>query len=318
MKNLTDQQHLKWSLHTWTSGPDRKLFGSEALFATRDNDHQNFRFELGKISRKPKSWAKELEIAISRLVDEHGSRLALFYSGGSDSEVVLRTMTKLGVRPEIHTIQFSSDLNSHETQHAHSLCASLGLKPIVWNHDVASYLTNATYLELGRKYQCSQIAYLTVLEYARRVQIPVVMGGEIYLQRHQHSDGRVHSKDDWYYIYREDEDGVTYRYSKDTGHPIINEIMTYTPELLYAWMIHPKIQEVVSNQLWGKITILSIKRQIYEQELGLSLTAQTKFHGYEKLPWSNIDCRENLRQYLPRMQTAKVEYHTLMNSLRGK
>jgi hypothetical protein len=157
-----------------------------------------------------------------------------------------------------------------------------------------------------------------VLEYARRVQIPVVMGGEIYLQRHQHSDGRVHSKDDWYYIYREDEDGVTYRYSKDTGHPIINEIMTYTPELLYAWMIHPKIQEVVSNQLWGKITILSIKRQIYEQELGLSLTAQTKFHGYEKLPWSNIDCRENLRQYLPRMQTAKVEYHTLMNSLRGK
>jgi hypothetical protein len=215
-------------------------------------------------------------MALTRLVDTHGRKLALFYSGGSDSEVILRTLVKLGVVPEVHIIKFSSHLNEHETNNADELCRCLGIVPHVWHHDVETYIQEQHYLHLGLKYRCTQIAYLTVLEYVRRINIPVIMGGEIYLQ-----------------------------------------VMTYTPELLYTWLVHPTIASVARNEHPGKITILSVKRQTYEQELGYKLQAQSKFHGYERLQWTNLNCRNILQSHLPRMQVAKLEYSQLIRHLRG-
>lgn len=277
-----------------------------------------FHLTLGKCTGQVFSWSKELDLALTKLVDTHGHRLALFYSGGSDSEVILRTLVKLGVAPEVHIIKFSSQLNEHETNNADEMCRCLGITPRVWFHDVETYIREQHYLHLGLKYKCTQIAYLTVLEYVRRVGIPVIMGGEIYLQRHQINDGAVHSPQEWYYIYREDEDGVTYRYSIDTGHPVINEVMTYTPELLYSWLVHPTIASVAHNEHPGKITILSVKRKVYEQELGYSLQAKSKFHGYERLQWTNLHCRNVLQERMPKMQVAKLEYEKLLQHLRGR
>lgn len=309
--NLTDKDHLTWYLD-YADGLMPQVWGS------RRDDNDRLHFRVNPCEHRPQSWAQELRSALTKLVDTHGTKLALFYSGGSDSEVVLRELVGLGVTPEVHTIKFSSDLNAHETQHADELCASLGIRPIIWQHDVDRYVQEEQYLDLGLRYQCTQIAYLTVLKYASQVNLPVVMGGEVYLQRHQHADGRVLSDQDWYYIYREDEDGVTYRYSIDTGHPVINEVMTYTPELLYSWLVHPTIARVANNEEYGKITILSVKRQAYESELGYELKAQSKFHGYERLTWTNVRCKNHLRSQLFRTQTAKLEYKALLAHLTSR
>ena len=309
--SLTHKDHLKWSLSY------SRLNLDPADFGIRESPKDKFHLTVGTCTGQTFSWAQELDMALTRLVDTHGRKLALFYSGGSDSEVILRTLVKLGVVPEVHIIKFSSHLNEHETNNADELCRCLGIVPHVWHHDVETYIQEQHYLHLGLKYRCTQIAYLTVLEYVRRINIPVIMGGEIYLQRHQINDGAVHSPQEWYYIYREDEDGVTYRYSVDTGHPVINEVMTYTPELLYTWLVHPTIASVARNEHPGKITILSVKRQTYEQELGYKLQAQSKFHGYERLQWTNLNCRNILQSHLPRMQVAKLEYSQLIRHLRG-
>jgi hypothetical protein len=308
---LTDKDHLRWSLSYTRTDSDPVEFGKRA----HANDRLNF--TVGSCSGQALSWAQELDQALTKLTDTHGRKLALFYSGGSDSEVILRTLVKLGVTPEVHIIKFSEGLNAHETANADELCRCLGLEPYVWTHDVGSYVKEKRFLHLGLRYTCTQIAYLTVLEYVRRVSLPVIMGGEIYLQRHQVNDGAVHSPQEWYYIYREDEDGVTYRYSVDTGHPVINEVMTYTPELLYSWLVHPTIASVANNEHLGKITILSVKRSVYEQELGYKLQAQSKFHGYERLQWTNLNCRNILQRYMPKMQVAKLEYFELIRHLRG-
>lgn len=313
MKNtflsLTDKDHLRWSLSD-SNGSSPQEFG------TRSSPRDKFQLTVGTC-RERMYWAQELDAALSKLVATHGPKLALFYSGGSDSEVILRTLVKLGVKPEVHVIKFSSQLNEHETRNADEMCRCLGIVPYVWHHDVETYIREQHFLHLGLKYRCTQIAYLTVLEYVRRVNVPVLMGGEVYLQRHQINDGSVHSRQEWYYIYREDEDGVTYRYSVDTGHPVINEVLTYTPELLYTWLAHPTIASVARNEYPGKITILSVKRQAYEQELGYKLQAQSKFHGYERLQWTNLNCRNILQARIPRMQVAKLEYEKLLQHLRG-
>ncbi len=309
--SLTHQDHLRWSLS------HSRIDTTPVEFGRRAHANDRFNFSVGTCPGHVFSWAQELDLALTKLIDTHGRKVALFYSGGSDSEIILRTLVKLGVTPEVHIIKFSEGLNEHETSNADELCKCLGIEPKIWVHDVGSYIRERKYLHLGLKYTCTQIAYLTVLEYVRRVTIPVIMGGEIYLQRHQINEGAVHSPQEWYYIYREDEDGVTYRYSVDTGHPVINEVFTYTPQLLYTWLAHPTIASVANNMHPGKITILSVKRQTYEQELGYKLQARSKFHGYERLQWTNLNCRNILQSYLPRMQVAKLEYFDLIRHLRG-
>lgn len=309
--NLTDKEHLRWG-HTYA---DQRHPES---FSFRRQAEDQFEFELGHLRMPPKSFAAELHYALTRLVDTHGTKLTLFYSGGSDSEVILRTLVSMGVRPEVHVIKFSDDLNAHETDHADTLCEALDLRPFIWHHDFTKFIQEQQYLELGVKWQCTQIAYLTVLKYAMNVDRTVIMGGEVYLQKHQVADGAVHSPSEWYYVYREDEDGVTYRYSNATGHKIINEVFTYTPALLYSYLVHPMVASVAANEVPGKITLLSIKRKVYEECLGYPLTAQVKYHGYEYLQWTNLMCRRAILAQIPRPQVARLEYNKLLQHLRGE
>jgi hypothetical protein len=302
MKNLTLGQHLKWYL-------------DDSMFEARTSDLQKFRFELGKVGRPLRAWSQELRLAMSQLIDEHGTKLALFYSGGSDSEVILRTLLDLGVKPDIYTIKFSKNENEHETMYADQMCQAHGLKQTVFVHDMTKFL-EGTAQQLAEVFQCSQLAYLTVLEYVRKVDYPVIMGGEVYLQKHQRSSDTLTSPEEWYYIYREDEDGMTYRYSKLTGHTLINEALTYTPGLLLSWLQHPVIKAVANNEVPGKITLLSMKRGVYESELCTDLLAKTKFHGYEGLSWTNKAFTASVKHYWPKQQTARLEYNQLVESLR--
>ena len=309
--NLTHNDHLVWYLATIQNG-----YLQAKHFAKRKSLDERFVLRFGEQIENCKSWAEELKIAAQKLVDVHGTKLALFYSGGSDSEVVLRTLLGIGVIPEVHVIEFDEGLNAHEVKNAFELCRANNIKPVVWHHDTMKYVKEHVYRDMALTYHCSQIAYLTVLEYARRTDRPVIMGGEIYVQKHQHTEGgRVHDEASWYYIYREDEDGVTYRYSMATGHPVINEFFTYTPNLLYSWLVHPTIKSVMNNEVPGKLTLLSIKRKVYEQELGYNLTAQTKFHGYEALTWVNAFVQRELRAELPPTQTCRYEYNQLVTDL---
>ena len=301
-QSLTDNDHLWWTL-------------DNQPFATRTSEGQKFELQFG-YNVDCKSWAEELDIAVDKLISTHGTKLALFYSGGADSELVLRTLLRRGVTPEVHIIQFKERLNQHEVSNAYEVCDELGLHPYVWMHDAMDYVKSERYMDLALRYTCSQIAYLTVLEYAKEVACPVIMGGEIYLQKHQiHAGGAVHAPTAWHYIYREDEDGVTYRYSMDTGHTIINEFFTYTPNLLYSWLKHPTIQSVANDEVYGKITLLSIKRGVYEQEIGYKLQAKSKFHGYEALMWTNMHVQRTLKELLPPMQICRYEYNQLIKDL---
>jgi allantoicase len=112
------------------------------------------------------------------------------------------------------------------------------------------------------------------------------MGGEIYLQKHLKPSLNINDNQyDWYYIYREDEDAMTYRYAQATGHPLINEVFSYTPELMHAWINSPTVT-----------ALLSSKPQIFSELYPRQTLATTKQHGYERLLMTNTRVRDHLRE----------------------
>jgi hypothetical protein len=287
------------------------------MYGTRTSSDQQFHADFGRCDRPLMPWADEFYAGLSKLIDEHGTKLALFYSGGADSELVLRGLLRLGVIPEVHVICFDGGENDEETRHALSFCNSLNITPTVWVHPLEEYVLEQQYLHLGCKYQCTQLAYITVLEYARKVGVPVLMGGEIYVQRHPSAKLGVHTPEEWSYVYREDEDGSTYRYTVDTGHPIINEVFSYTPELMAAWINVPMIRDVISGRNPCKVSLISSKNAAFESQVDFKLNAGIKLHGYEKLMWTNQYVRRILKSHVIPMKTYKCEVTKFMSDVLG-
>ncbi len=292
--NLTYENHLDWYLDT----PDN-------VWATRSNGYQKFVFTRKKATRGM-LWYSELLRAMRLLLAEHGSTLNVFYSGGFDSEILVRTLHEIGATVIAHTIYFDGAQNSEETDNCSIVCRQLGIKHVKHLHNLKDFCENRV-IELGVKYSCSQIAYLTVLNYVEKIDdYPVLMGGEIYIQKH-HVDAFeiAPSKFGWYYIYREDEDGVTYRYSKMNNKILINETFSYTPELILAWQSCETVQNLIQNKIFGKLSLLSSKKRIFREIYPYELQAKKKLHGYEKLIWTNETIKRELKSYLPVMDTYK-------------
>ena len=76
------------------------------------------------------------------LANAHGKNLVLFFSGGLDSEVVLRSFLAIGFPPRVLTIDFG--FNENEILQARDLCRELGVPwekkvfdvDLFWKHDV--------------------------------------------------------------------------------------------------------------------------------------------------------------------------------------
>lgn len=306
--NLTHQSHLRW----WTQPNGEKK--PKEYFRARTAHSDTFGCETGvpELSNGL-SWYDEFKRAMSLLVEEHGANLNVFYSGGFDSEILVRTLVEMGANPIAHTVCFTGEENTRETQNTTQICLALDVKHVIWKHDILDYVRREKYMELGLKYTCNQLAYLVVLEYVRKcTDLPCLMGGEIYIQKHEiPAFEAVPSKFDWYYIYRENEDAMTYRYSLDTGHPLINETFSYTPELIRKWTEIPTVRSIVDNKRLGKLSLISSKPEIFREAYPHELVAKRKMHGYESLMWTNELVRHKIGSQLMPMGVAKTKVEVL-------
>ncbi len=309
MHELTENNHLKWYLLD-------SSYNYKKYFASRTSSTEIFGLDLGRDnSGNVGLWRYEFENAVSKIVENFGTKLNVFYSGGFDSEILVRTLVKLGVKPFVHTIEFVRGENIDETKNAKVVCEELGLKQTIWKHNVQDYFLNKEYLDLGVKYKCSQMAYLTVLKYIQKcTDYTCLLGGEIYCQKHAVDKlEAVPTRYDWYYIYRENEDAVTYRYYIDTGHPVINEVFSYTPSLIKSWFKIPTINSIVTDKTPGKLSLLSSKKQIFKEAYPSRLQADTKLHGYEKLLALNQIVTNELLHLIEKPLVAKIPVCTLIN-----
>lgn len=253
-------------------------------------------------------------------VFEHKSKgITVFYSGGIDSEISLRSLYPVCKRRRIPlravTLEFPDHMNAEDVATAVKLCRELNIRHEVVPHDVARFAEESMCESMARLHTCSQIAYLSVLRYVNWYEgDTVVLGGEILLQKHW-----VKGVPDWYFVYREDEDALTYRFSEYFNIPVINEFMSYTPELFFSWLLHPAVQDVFNNSIY-KLSMISSKNAIlkllYFDALGIQPAATTKRHGYEQMLVLNERMQERFRSQLLPMQEARIPVRQLMEMYR--
>ena len=125
------------------------------------------------------------------------------FSGGTDSEIVIRSFLQIGVKPRCVFIRFKDGYNDEDFIYASRIASELGIKLEVFNFDVIDFYQSGRAAEFSAEIQCRQIAYLTVYNAIKDMSLPAVMGGEMLLRRHIPQKG----DSEWYYTFRENEIG---------------------------------------------------------------------------------------------------------------
>lgn len=296
--DLTAGNHLRWAL-------DGKAF------ADRTSADQRFGFEI-QCRPTLRPWYEELQSGLQQLIEDHGRNLNLFYSGGYDSEIVLRELQRLGAHLKVWTIRFIDGENAFDVGNTIEVCRELGIgdRHHLLNVDIKERMASRKLAEASMYYQCSQVAYLNVLIEAERLyDYPMIMGGEIYMQRHQRPGPNIVEDMDWFYVYREDEDGCTYRFSQLEDKVLINEVFSYTPEMIYSWFKVPTVNDLVNSRIPGKIVMSSMKAQIFKECYPYDLVCSQKRHGFEVLQLQNAALQAKLKADLPTSDVAYVQPH---------
>jgi hypothetical protein len=265
--NYTYNNHLLYTIG------DRK-------FGFRETPYEKYKVSVGAIDQdyyKTSNWLQEQYRTADAIYKEFGKDLVVMFSGGTDSEIVLRSFLKIGIVPRCCFINFIGDYNIEDKIVAQQICHELNVELEILDFDVIEFYCSGEAHEFAGNIQCRQIAYLSIYNNIKKLQAPSIMGGEMLLRRHTDLTG---SK--WYYTIRENEDGSAMRFTIKYNIPLVNEWFSYTPEMIGYYLDHPGIQQLITNRFNYKLSSVSSKNAILKL-LMPEIVDKVKTHGYEKL-----------------------------------
>lgn len=302
--NFTYRNHLTYSIN-----------GEK--FGYRHTPTDKYLLSVGEIDKdhfRTSSYQNELKRTADLIYQDYGKDFALFLSGGTDSEIVLRNFLDIGIKPTCYTIKFKDDYNADDVNEAIDLAKELNVPLHLIDFDVKDFYNSGEASEFGQQLQCTQVTYLVVYHSILKIGLPSVMGGELLLRRNINTE-----PSSWYFCIRENEDGSAMRFSKKFNVPLVNEYFSYTPELMLYYLEDPSIQSLVSNRLNYKLSSVSSKNEILKR-LVPDIRVRKKTHGYEKLLGFNFEAYRKLaNEQIMRLEPSLdgIEYNTVIEMLKG-
>lgn len=265
--NFTHNNHLSYTIG-----------GREYGF--REDPAEKFVVKVGSVDKEhfaKSNWVEEQRRTADLIYKDYGKDFAVMFSGGTDSEIVLRAFKYIGVTPRVVFIKFTGQYNEADAKYARYIAKDIGFELEEIEFDIKDFYRSGQAYEFSEEIHCRQMAYLSVYHHIRKLQMPAVMGGEMLLKRDVKPAG---SK--WYYCIRENEDCSAMRFSLKYNIPLVNEWFSYTPEMMGYYLQHPKIQWLINERYNYKLASVSSKNSILHTYIP-TLVKKRKTHGFEKL-----------------------------------
>jgi hypothetical protein len=291
MFNFTYENHLKYFI-------DSRKYGY------RQNGIEKYEVEIGSVDfdhYKKNNYKSELARIADLISKDFGRDFVLFLSGGTDSEIVLRSFLDIGIKPRCCTIKFEEDYNHQDVLESIEVAKELDVPLEILDFNIKNFYYSGEAESFAKEIQCTQLTYLMIYYHVYKLSAPAVMGGELLLTRSINKDSNY-----WYYTFRENEDASAMRFSNRFKIPLVNEYFSYTPEImLYFLESNFGVKQMLDNR--HKLSSVSSKNDILEK-IYPQIRKKIKTHGFEKLLAFNYECYKDI---------LKDEYRRLEPSLDG-
>ena len=296
---------------------------NHSWFTDRLTEQDSWTVQYGQCESVIKNFREECIRAAALIWDQRNSLpVDILFSGGSDSEIVLRSFLELGVPVNVHIMRFDNYVNAQDWCYAYVACQNLGIKPIFHDLDIVKFWESGRCLKYADISKCVSPQMLAHMWLMDQVDgIPIMGSGEPYTARVDVANMRSKrlTQDNYtdvpWVFYEREKIAAWYRYPMKKSRLAVPGFFQYTPEIMASFLDDSISRDLHANHKIGKLSNKSSKFDIYKKywpelidrekysgfELVYDMDALLrshlrKVHGmYEYEYWSNVDL---LNQYL--------------------
>lgn len=291
-------------MHEYTHNQHIKYGYSNPWFDQRLRPSDKLQVIVGRCSRPARSFRDEC-LHTAKLVKQKADGLSMpvdiLFSGGNDSEVIVRSFLDQNISVRINVIRFAYDLNKGDFNDAISVCKRYGVIPVIHDLDIIDFLENDSgeYAESAQTFHASYLAPIWLMD---KLDGFTVMGGRVGDIVNEHykdsvftdTTGRTRVKNNrkktagkkWMYHLNEQRHLAWMRYLVNKQKPGVIDFFGYTPEILCAYLDDPILKSFFIDP--GLAIKETCKFSIMDKHFP-DLQQKKKLHGYEHIDVARME-----------------------------
>lgn len=267
-------------------------YGEGEIFGNQTSEIRPFRTNFSKCNDSIGNFHEELKKTAASTVDHYtGLRPSILFSGGVDSELVVRAYKDIGITPSIFIARYNNDINILDVSYAIAITTSLGLDYNLIDINLNHFYEN----EAAEISEISQIDYpraLPQLFLLKKIEegFPILCTGDPSWIR-THSNYSIQGR--WLHECNEYDIGWS-KYVRYLDRPAIGEWFKWRPGIIIS---HSKLnwfRDLIADRYYGKLGVKSTKILGY-REAYPDMLYRKKMTGFEGNVGSVID---EFRQFL--------------------
>lgn len=289
-------------------------YGSGDLLGRQPGNEELFTYYAK--SRSPvRSFKEELCAAAASTLDHYaGLKPCIFFSGGVDSELILRSYVNIGANPEVYIVRYENNLNIYDVSFAVVVCEQLGVKYKIVDFNLLSFYENDAE-QISEIAQIDRPRMLPHLKFTDCADGLIIVGHSDIAWQRPHDDYSV--KTEWDAIDFEHDLGCD-KYNMAVGRQAIYQWWKWTPGLVLSYIRLEWFQNLINDMIPGKLGINSSKI-IGFREAYPDLIDRKKMTGFEKIDSVINEVEASLKEKysgtLPFRKAVYRPYSQLVNEI---
>jgi len=269
---------------------------------------KDFKVELKPILRPNKSYCEELILNAKEIWEQKDGPLYVLYSGGIDSELILKVFLSLNMSPIPVIISLQPNLNNHDIKYAFDFCKKNSLTPLVVDINIVDFEKSNEFIDI------SILANTTNHYDIPAMKVALSLDGTVLCGYEEPTLSLINNT--WYYVEKETWAGwrKLYRSGKLTGTSAFH---SWSAETLLSFMIDPDIIKLVENKIPDRLSSLASRHAVYGKLFHMD--PRPKFTGWEYVHISKeFDSMKQIASFMKTDKKCgeyKIEYNSLIEML---
>jgi hypothetical protein len=276
----------------WTSENNWYKWGYDGAPFTRQKDNKAFYTSFScDYNKNPLLFKDELICAAKSVMDHYEATPSILFSGGLDSEIMLRSFLLAGSTPNIYIYRYEKDYNIYDVSYAVTICSMLGVDYNIIDFNLERFFeTDAERLsDLSQIDRPRALPYCSFLESTEGVPILGASDLSIIRNTDDYSTKGTWSIRCW------EHDTAWSKFIKTINRPAVGEWFKWTPGLVLSYTKTKWCQQLVQDKFPGKLGVNSTKLVGY-REAYPDLIERKKKTGFEYTDHLVLEFEEYLKQ----------------------
>ena len=192
----------------------------------------------------------------------------MLFSGGIDSEIVLRCHVELKIPINVFIFKYENDYNCHDVRHALRICEELNVTPAVIDFNLQKFFETDAYdiWKIGYFQRAGTLPHMKMIEYLDNIPL---MGEGVPSWKFNNGNWQFHLEESWH--------GQSV-YCSSINRTMIADWYEYSPEVLVSHALLPRIQNLVNSKV--NVDYDQIKHFLYKK-LWPEIAIRPKRNGFE-------------------------------------